>query len=169
MPCTVLPHSLTLPPTPSRCPPGPKSPGPACQSPSPVSLAPHRRPLLAACARHAHEACTAHHYRSSPEPPRPCRADPCLQTRGPVLHFFPPRGAEPQELHPFSFPPRSPPPTATRAASHPHWRLSHRGPRRISDRHHCRPPQLGETHLSSTISLFGAALTSLVLPRSSRS
>jgi hypothetical protein len=56
--------------------------------------------------------------------------------------------------------------------SRPHRRSSRRCPHRISDRrrHRFSPsPSQGETRLSTTISLFGAALTSLILPRSSRS
>jgi hypothetical protein len=57
-------------------------------------------------------------------------------------------------------------PPLTRSTDH--GRQDHCGPRHVSERSHPPPPH-GETRQSATISLFGAALTSPVLPRSSRS
>jgi hypothetical protein len=66
--------------------------------------------------------------------------------------------------------PRSPTCTAKRPASRPHRRSSHRGPhRRVSDHRRRRFSPTVRPSQSADIFHFGAALTSLVLPCSSRS
>jgi hypothetical protein len=145
---------------------------------APTSLTPRRPPVCNAPAApvlcHAGPRVAAPRPRSSllllpprgteltpPPLPRPASAQKRAARRHrALLSFSIPRSTPPQarEHHtPLPFP-----------ASHPCRRLSRCGPRRVSDR--CRPPPPhGETRQSTSISLFGTALTSLIGPHSSGS
>jgi hypothetical protein len=148
-------------------------------------------PLFAARTR---EACAARRCWSSPEPSRSCRVGPCHRTPDPSS-VSPATRRRTSDPHPSSASPAS----ASKSVGHhvalsslsplallrpwPRERsmlpslsclsstLVTESPRSSSpsDRCRCHFSPHGETCLFATLALFGAALTSLILPRNSRS
>jgi hypothetical protein len=142
-------------------------------------------------AHHARATCAARCCPSGPEPPHPCRASsrgaaplpPPLSAPSPTptRHRVDPhpshassrlcsKGSHPTPPHsPLFFSPSlsSAHGQASRLSSTPATEPPRPSPAHF--RPPPSPPPHGETHQSTTISNFGAALTSLVLPHSSRS
>jgi hypothetical protein len=136
-----------------------------CLQPAPATLVRRAPPAAVGAAQSRHVRVVPVHI-TEPRTPPPFSPPRSVEPRTPTPPL-PPLQKAPAHGHGHVSGARSPP----FPASHPRRRPSHRGPHRlpitavtVSPPHHH-----SENRLSTTLALFGAALTSPVLPRSSRS
>jgi hypothetical protein len=175
-PDAVAASVTPLPFAPSRCPSGLTPRGPACPRSrprhralpsSPVAATPavparHAPPAAVGAAR-SHRVCAMPVHIAVPRPPSLCPIFSSTRRRTPNPHPSPASASKGAGHHARALfsPPHSPPPTATQASHAPQLFLPlvHTGDRAAAVL----------ITFPTAVGLFGAALTSLILPCSSKS